>query len=168
MERQEDLGERGKAQSHPAPATRNSANASTGDCPGMGHCHSSAEFGGNDELFRTRSGTIEVAPSAGGESGPVQAAVRARDRSAFTWIVLALLRMYQVFLSPFFGGACKYDPSCSKYAHEAVERYGPARGSALALKRLLRCRPFTQGGFDPVPSDLQVPLGAPRAGGEPF
>ena len=134
----------------------------------MGHCDSSAEFGGNNELFRTRRGTIEADSSVGGEAGPVRTAVRARNRSAITWISLTLLRIYQVFLSPFFGGACKYEPSCSKYAYEAVERYGPAHGTALALKRLLRCRPFTKGGFDPVPSDLQVPLAAPRAGGEPF
>ena len=134
----------------------------------MGHCHSSAEFGGNDEFFRPRCGTIETDSSVGGEAGPVRAVGTGPNRSVMSWILLALLRVYQTFLSPFFGGACKYEPSCSKYAYEAVERYGPARGTALALKRLLRCRPFTQGGFDPVPSDLQVPLGAPRAGGEPF
>jgi putative membrane protein insertion efficiency factor len=135
----------------------------------MGHCDSSAEFGRNGELFRARSGTIEADSSAGGEAGTLRTAVEVRShRSGITWIVLAMLRMYQVFLSPFFGGACKYEPSCSKYAYEAVERYGPARGTALVLKRLLRCRPFTQGGYDPVPSDLQVPMAAPRAGGEPF
>jgi putative membrane protein insertion efficiency factor len=134
----------------------------------MGHCDSSAEFGGNGEVFRSRGGTIEADSSVGGEAGAVRSAIGARRGTAFGWILLALLRIYQVFLSPFFGGACKYDPSCSKYAYEAVERYGPVRGTALALKRLLRCRPFTKGGFDPVPSDLRVPLAAPRAGGEPF
>jgi putative membrane protein insertion efficiency factor len=60
-----------------------------------------------------------------------------------------------VLLSPFFGGACKFHPSCSNYAYEAIARHGARRGVALALKRLLRCRPFTKGGFDPVPEELQ-------------
>lgn len=134
----------------------------------MGHCDSSAEFGGNNELFRPLSGTIEADSSSGGDAVSVQTEVKARSASAFSRILLTLLRMYQVFLSPFFGGACKYEPSCSKYAYEAVERYGGARGAALALKRLLRCRPFTQGGYDPVPGDLQVPLAAPRARRESY
>jgi putative membrane protein insertion efficiency factor len=71
------------------------------------------------------------------------------------WILLASLRLYKVFLSPFFGGACKYHPSCSNYAYEAIERHGARRGFVLALKRLSRCRPFTQGGYDPVPDLLE-------------
>jgi putative membrane protein insertion efficiency factor len=59
-----------------------------------------------------------------------------------------------VLLSPFFGGACKFHPSCSNYAYEAIARHGARRGVLLALKRLLRCRPFTKGGFDPVPDDI--------------
>ena len=129
----------------------------------MGHCNSSAQFGGNREIFRPRTGTAEADFSIGGEAGAGPIAVTARNRSLVAWIVLALLRIYQVFLSPFFGGACKFEPSCSKYAYEAVERYGAARGAVLALKRLLRCRPFTQGGLDPVPSDLEVPMAAPRS-----
>ena len=59
-----------------------------------------------------------------------------------------------VFLSPIFGGACKFYPSCSNYAYEAVARHGARRGALLALKRLLRCHPFTKGGFDPVPDTI--------------
>jgi len=59
-----------------------------------------------------------------------------------------------LLLAPFVGGACKFYPSCSNYAYEAVARHGARRGSVLAIKRLLRCRPFTQGGFDPVPEEL--------------
>lgn len=62
-----------------------------------------------------------------------------------------LVRCYMILLSPFFGGACKFEPSCSHYAYEAIAWHGARHGSALALKRLLRCRPFTVGGFDPVP-----------------
>jgi len=72
-------------------------------------------------------------------------------RSAGKWTLLLFVRFYQVFLSPFFGGACKFYPSCSRYGYEAIARHGAWRGSVLALKRLLRCRPFTKGRFDPVP-----------------
>jgi putative membrane protein insertion efficiency factor len=70
------------------------------------------------------------------------------------WLLLLFVRLYMVLLSPFFGGACKFYPSCSNYAFEAIARHGARRGVALALKRLLRCRPFTKGGFDPVPDHL--------------
>jgi putative membrane protein insertion efficiency factor len=72
-------------------------------------------------------------------------------RSLGAWVLLTLISFYRVFLSHFFGGACKFHPSCSKYAQEAIARYGARRGVVLALKRLGRCRPFTKGGFDPVP-----------------
>jgi len=67
------------------------------------------------------------------------------------WVLLLLLRFYMVCLSPFFGGTCKFYPSCSHYAWEAISRYGARRGSVLAVKRLLRCHPFTKGGVDLVP-----------------
>lgn len=67
------------------------------------------------------------------------------------WTLLLVVRFYIVFLSPIFGGACRFYPSCSNYAYEAVSRHGAWRGGLLAMKRLLRCHPFTQGGFDPVP-----------------
>jgi len=75
-------------------------------------------------------------------------------RSAGKWILLLLVRVYQVFLSPFFGGACKFYPSCSRYGYEAIAKHGAWSGSVLAVKRLLRCRPFTKSGFDPVPDAL--------------
>jgi uncharacterized protein len=71
--------------------------------------------------------------------------------AAGQWLLLALVHLYRVFLSPFLGGACKFYPSCSQYAQEAIAVHGAGRGSVLALKRLGRCRPFTKGGFDPVP-----------------
>ena len=61
------------------------------------------------------------------------------------------VRAYQVVLSPIFGGSCRYYPSCSAYAIEALERHGAMRGGWLALRRILRCHPFRPGGFDPVP-----------------
>jgi uncharacterized protein len=61
------------------------------------------------------------------------------------------VRAYQVALSPILGGACRYYPSCSHYAIEALERHGARRGGWLAVRRILRCHPFRPGGFDPVP-----------------
>jgi putative membrane protein insertion efficiency factor len=67
------------------------------------------------------------------------------------WLLLFAVRVYRGFFSPFFGAACRFHPSCSQYAFQAVERWGARRGAWLALKRLGRCRPFSQGGYDPVP-----------------
>lgn len=61
------------------------------------------------------------------------------------------IRSYQKYLSPLLGKNCIYEPSCSQYAKEAIERYGFTKGSVLAAKRISRCHPFHQGGFDPVP-----------------
>jgi putative membrane protein insertion efficiency factor len=66
-------------------------------------------------------------------------------------VLLALLRGYKWALSPILPPACRYVPTCSEYAAEAVERYGAIRGSAMAIWRLLRCHPFVRGGYDPVP-----------------
>jgi putative membrane protein insertion efficiency factor len=64
---------------------------------------------------------------------------------------MALIRLYQWILSPMLGAHCRFYPSCSCYAHEAVQRHGALRGTWLALKRLSRCHPFSPGGYDPVP-----------------
>ncbi len=65
--------------------------------------------------------------------------------------VLALIRGYQLVFSPMYAGSCRFVPSCSVYAAEAVLRYGAGRGLILALRRLLRCRPFGGHGLDPLP-----------------
>ncbi len=65
-------------------------------------------------------------------------------------VVLALLRAYKWALSPMLGPACRYVPSCSDYAADAVAHYGVLCGSAMAIWRLLRCHPFARGGFDPA------------------
>ena len=62
-----------------------------------------------------------------------------------------LIRAYQLLLSPFLGSHCRFTPSCSQYAAEAISRHGALRGSWLALKRIGRCHPFCDGGYDPVP-----------------
>ncbi|MCF0242343.1 MAG: membrane protein insertion efficiency factor YidD [Treponema sp.] len=62
-----------------------------------------------------------------------------------------LIRFYQVCISPLFPSSCRYTPTCSAYALEAVKKYGPLKGMFLAIKRILRCNPFHEGGYDPVP-----------------
>ena len=64
---------------------------------------------------------------------------------------LVLVRAYQLLLSPFAGGACRFTPSCSAYALEAIETHGLARGMWLAIRRVARCHPFARPGIDPVP-----------------
>ena len=66
-------------------------------------------------------------------------------------LLVALIRVYQVAVSPWIGPACRFEPSCSRYAIEAVERYGVWRGAWLAAKRLGRCHPFGGYGLDPLP-----------------
>jgi uncharacterized protein len=64
---------------------------------------------------------------------------------------MATIRLYQWTLSPLLGPRCRFYPSCSCYAHSAIEQHGAWRGGWLALKRVLRCHPFHAGGYDPVP-----------------
>ena len=78
----------------------------------------------------------------------------------FASILRVLIRAYQLILSPFCMGSCRYLPSCSDYALEAVERHGALKGSWLALCRLLRCHPWGADGYDPVP----LATGGPHAG----
>lgn len=66
-------------------------------------------------------------------------------------LLVLLVRGYQVALSPLLPAACRYYPTCSHYAIEALEKHGALRGGWLALKRIARCHPFRPGGFDPVP-----------------
>jgi uncharacterized protein len=67
-------------------------------------------------------------------------------------VLLALLWVYRRAISPALGPACRFEPSCSVYAHEAIVRFGACKGGYLALRRLLRCHPFARAGLDPVPS----------------
>lgn len=66
-------------------------------------------------------------------------------------LLLGLIKQYQRFLSPVLPSACRFTPTCSVYAQEAIARYGALRGSWLATRRLLRCNPFGGHGYDPVP-----------------
>ncbi len=68
-------------------------------------------------------------------------------RRLFLWII----RAYQLVLSPLLGPRCRFYPTCSCYAHTAIERFGVLRGTWLGFRRILRCHPFNEGGYDPVP-----------------
>jgi putative membrane protein insertion efficiency factor len=80
----------------------------------------------------------------------------ARAAHIVSRILLALLAAYKRWLSPLLGARCRFHPSCSDYARDAVERFGAARGGVLALWRILRCQPLCRGGFDPVPSTFTL------------
>ena len=68
-----------------------------------------------------------------------------------SWLMLALIAFYRSCISPLTPPACRYTPTCSKYAEEAIRKYGPFKGGWLAFKRILRCHPFGGSGYDPVP-----------------
>jgi putative membrane protein insertion efficiency factor len=66
-------------------------------------------------------------------------------------LLIAVVRAYQLFLSPFLGGSCRFQPTCSVYAMDALRTHGAWRGTGLALRRLSACHPLGRSGFDPVP-----------------
>ncbi len=70
------------------------------------------------------------------------------------FILQSLIKVYRFFISPLLGDNCRFYPSCSNYALEAIQRHGAFAGSVLTIKRLLRCHPFCEGGIDPVPDKV--------------
>jgi hypothetical protein len=66
-------------------------------------------------------------------------------------VVLGAIKLYQRFLTPLLPPSCRFVPSCSRYAYEAIEKYGLLKGGWLGIKRISRCHPFNAGGYDPVP-----------------
>ncbi|HEX4869321.1 MAG TPA: membrane protein insertion efficiency factor YidD [Moraxellaceae bacterium] len=71
-------------------------------------------------------------------------------------LLILPIRFYQVAISPLMAPHCRFHPTCSAYAVEALQRFGAVRGSYLALHRLMRCHPWTAGGFDPVPTEFSL------------
>jgi putative membrane protein insertion efficiency factor len=103
---------------------------------------------------------LRVAPTGGSRTTPGHAVAPALNSSNH-WhgtldrllvpVVVCVLTSYRVLISPLFAGSCRFEPSCSHYAEEAVRRYGSLRGCWLTLRRLGRCHPLHAGGYDPVP-----------------
>ncbi len=71
-------------------------------------------------------------------------------KHALAAVILSLIKAYQAFISPHLPATCRYYPTCSAYAAEAVRRYGPFKGTKLAFSRIMRCHPFHPGGYDPL------------------
>lgn len=74
-----------------------------------------------------------------------------KNRSALQKIAIGFVRFYQLFISPLLGPRCRFYPTCSQYAIEAINCHGVQKGCWLAIKRLLKCHPLSEGGYDPVP-----------------
>jgi uncharacterized protein len=142
----------------------------------MGHRHTPEEFGGARGVCGAEGGfgaAVEqyvthscaeqpltspdssrgAAPTGGASLVPAQAAaIRKKERSVPERAALFALRFYKAYLSVLFAGSCRFEPTCSRYAYEAIERFGVAGGVWLGLKRLLRCHPLSRKfGYDPVP-----------------
>ncbi len=75
----------------------------------------------------------------------------AKNNSALQKLAIASIKGYKKFISPLLGNNCRFNPSCSSYAIQAIERFGVIKGCWLSTKRLLKCHPFNEGGDDPVP-----------------
>ena len=71
------------------------------------------------------------------------------------FIFLSLIRLYQILLSPFFGKQCRFNPTCSRYSEEAINKHGSFNGLILTIKRLFKCHPWGTSGHDPVPDRLK-------------
>jgi putative membrane protein insertion efficiency factor len=120
----------------------------------MGHRDSSAALGGAG-AFR----------ASGGRIGAPAAQHRPEGLSRTARVLLVAVRVYQTFFSALMPSACKFYPSCSHYAADALRLHGARHGSWLALRRLARCHPFTRGGVDFVPDAAESPREG-NAGGE--
>lgn len=99
------------------------------------------------------AGVIAYPDSSGNRPGvrDVFRSASLPDETALKHVLIFLLRAYKLLLSPLLGQRCRFHPSCSSYAMQALERFGAVRGSWLAIRRILRCHPLHPGGYDPVP-----------------
>lgn len=138
-------GQSGSAEPREAPAARGLSAASRVDSGRMGHRAEPACGSGEGRILSGGAGTVATLPAG--------AAPDQRDKFAIAMktIALGMIRFYQVCVSPALPSSCRFYPSCSAYAYEAVEKWGVWKGSGMALRRLLRCRPWAGHGYDPVP-----------------
>jgi uncharacterized protein len=127
----------------------------------MGHRYSSeaecghgAASGADGGFSAAAEGAVSRSATAKreGQAPPLQPLGPFVERNIFVRTALFALSFYKAYLSVLFAGTCRYEPTCSRYAYEAIERFGVLRGGWLGLKRLLRCHPFSgRFGYDPVP-----------------
>ena len=103
------------------------------------------------DLSASRSGKEHLRHAEGGTDDVAETLPPAGRPGVASKAALKLIRLYQRVISPSLGPLCRYEPSCSHYAHEAIERHGLLKGGWLGLKRLSRCRPYGGSGYDPVP-----------------
>jgi len=107
---------------------------------------------GHRDTSEEQCGEGGVCHAGGGIVAPDAERVKTSPQSAGVRFALVALRFYKAYLSLLVGGSCRFEPTCSAYSYEAVERFGVARGTWLTLKRLLRCHPLSRKfGYDPVP-----------------
>ena len=118
--------------------------------------------------FATRCNEPAVSRARAADVAAAGAAVPTDHRkpSLLAYALLAVVRGYQVLLSPIVGGACRFEPSCSRYMAEAIERHGAGRGAWLGVRRLARCHPFGSHGYDPVPLNEITPGVVSRSGNQ--
>lgn len=137
-----DFAQGGKrGHSEPGKTASSGDSAPQSSAGGLRHRHRRATSGSRGELF-----------VSGGGNAPASAPRKATGRPGVTaQPALFLIRLYQRSVSPSLGNVCRFEPTCSHYAYEAIERHGLIRGVWLAIKRLSSCRPYGGSGFDPVP-----------------
>jgi putative membrane protein insertion efficiency factor len=115
----------------------------------MGLLQESLENSGVHELRHTHTRVLKVCSvmiELEKNTAPVK-----QHRSMPIWLLRGPIRFYQLAISPMMPAACRYYPTCSNYAIEAIDKYGAMKGGWMAVRRILRCHPFRPGGFDPVP-----------------
>lgn len=134
-----------RPQPHEAPLARDLSSEPDHDSGRVGYCAESARGSGDGSVPAPRQGDSPALPPVGAGGG------FRWGSSAMRFAALTFIRFYQIYISPTNPSICRFYPSCSAYAYEAVERWGAWRGVGLALRRLLRCHPFGGRGIDLVP-----------------
>src|SRR5258708_6431017 len=146
VQHQKDAWRRGGAQSYPEASARNGALPPAGDTRRMGHRHTPEEHRGEREVCSADGGFAAAAEERATiqQVGPRTIVPTQTQQNAAVKAALLALRFYKAYLSILFVGSCRYEPTCSRYAYEAIERFGLVRGAWLGLKRLLRCHPLSR------------------------
>jgi putative membrane protein insertion efficiency factor len=123
----------------------------------MGHRHTPEELGGTHGICGADGGLAAAVAERLNEDGQPKLSAQTQWQSPLVKAALFALRFYKAYLSILFAGNCRFSPTCSRYAYEAIERFGVVRGIWLGTKRLLRCQPLSRKfGYDPVPEKWEI------------